>query len=242
MCLHYKQYIYFQCTIQTHFCYCLFNVHVYIFLHFLAVRTQCNFIMSDLDSYGIIYLAGNANIYLFKSINFRSFFLKTVRNRLFNLKGGEGVLWFFVLFRNCFSDNTRVRIFFFCRVKRNFFSPEFNIRLYDKNSESDYLFFPPPTSEYFFQQHWESEYFFGKKNITPPPPPPPLQVKWSFPNIYNVVYGVQCTALFSSLQLSHILCKLSLKSIFILIFDKPVNHKPILSCLHFMLRIYLSNN
>jgi hypothetical protein len=38
--------------------------------------------------------------------------------------------------------------------------PEFNIRLYDKNSESDYLFFPPPKSEYFFQQHWESEYFF----------------------------------------------------------------------------------
>ena len=36
--------------------------------------------------------------------------------------------------------------------------PEFNIRLYDKNSES----------EYFFQQHWESEYFFRKKNVTPP--------------------------------------------------------------------------
>jgi hypothetical protein len=41
--------------------------------------------------------------------------------------------------------------------------PEFNIRLYDKNSESDYFVFPPPKSEYFFQQHWESEYFFGKK-------------------------------------------------------------------------------
>jgi hypothetical protein len=51
-----------------------------------------------------------------------------------------------------FSDNTRVRIFFF--------PPEFNIRLYGKNSESDYFFFPPPKSEYFFQQHWESEYFF----------------------------------------------------------------------------------
>jgi hypothetical protein len=41
-------------------------------------------------------------------------------------------------------------------------NPEFNIRLYDKNSESDF-FFPPPKSEYFFQQHWESEYFFFKK-------------------------------------------------------------------------------
>ena len=62
---------------------------------------------------------------------------------------------------------THVRIFiFFCRAKHNFFSPEFNIKLYDKNSESDYYFFPPPKSEYFFR----------KKNI---PPPPPFQVKWS---------------------------------------------------------------
>jgi hypothetical protein len=41
-----------------------------------------------------------------------------------------------------------------------YFFPESNIRLYDKNSESDYVFFSPPKSEYFFQQHWESEYFF----------------------------------------------------------------------------------
>ena len=55
---------------------------------------------------------------------------------------------------------------FFFRTTREleylFFSPELNIRLYDKNSESDF-FFPPPKSEYFFQQHWESEYFFRKK-------------------------------------------------------------------------------
>jgi hypothetical protein len=44
-----------------------------------------------------------------------------------------------------------------------FFVSEFNIRLYDKNSESDFFFFPPPKSEYIFQQHWESEYFFRKK-------------------------------------------------------------------------------
>jgi hypothetical protein len=31
-----------------------------------------------------------------------------------------------------------------------FFPPEFNIRLYDKNSESDNYCFPPPKSEYFF--------------------------------------------------------------------------------------------
>jgi hypothetical protein len=83
-------------------------------------------------------------------------------------KRGRGRLWFFVSFRNFFSDNTRVRIFFS--------SSEFNIRLYDKNSESDFFFFPPPKSEYFFQQHWESEYFLENKTHNPP-----LQVKWSFP-------------------------------------------------------------
>ena len=52
---------------------------------------------------------------------------------------------------------------FFLSSKAQFFFPEFNIKLYDKNSESDYFFFPSPKSEYFFQQHWESEYFFRKK-------------------------------------------------------------------------------
>jgi hypothetical protein len=52
--------------------------------------------------------------------------------------------------------------YFFCRAKREIF-PELNIRLYDKNSESDYFFFPPPKSEICFQQHWESEYLFRKK-------------------------------------------------------------------------------
>ena len=54
----------------------------------------------------------------------------------------------FFLLRNFVSDNTRVRINFF---------PEFNIRLYDKNSESNFLF-PPPKSEYFFSN-------IGNRNI-----------------------------------------------------------------------------
>ena len=101
----------------------------------------------------------------------------SVRDRPFNLKrgGGGGGLWFFVSFRIFFPDNTRVRIFIFLARKARTIFPEYNIRLYDKNSESDF-FFPPPQSEYFFQQHWESEYFFRKKH-TPP------QVKWSFPYI-----------------------------------------------------------
>ena len=63
-------------------------------------------------------------------------------------------------------------LFFLSHQARIFF-PEFNIRLSDKNSESDYFFFPPPKSEYFFQQYWESEYFFTKKPITPPHLPRP---------------------------------------------------------------------
>jgi hypothetical protein len=69
----------------------------------------------------------------------------------------------------CFVQNTFFGqhksleyLFLVSRKARNFF-PEFNISLYDKNSESYYFFLPPPKSEYFFQQHWESEYFFRKK-------------------------------------------------------------------------------
>ena len=60
------------------------------------------------------------------------------------------------LFRSEFFFRTtrEIEYFFFCRAKREFFFPEFNIRLYDINSESDF-YFPPPKAEYFFQQHWE---------------------------------------------------------------------------------------
>ena len=85
-------------------------------------------------------------------------------DRPFNLQGGVMVFCFVQIF---FSDNTRVRIFIFLVVQSANIFPEFNIRLYDKNSESDYFFFPPPKSEYFFQQHWEPEYFF-RKNPYPP--------------------------------------------------------------------------
>jgi hypothetical protein len=69
------------------------------------------------------------------------------------------------LFRseNFFRTTRELEYLIFLLREARIFFPEFNIRLYDKNSESDYLFFPPPKSEYFFQQHWESEYFFSKK-------------------------------------------------------------------------------
>jgi hypothetical protein len=72
-----------------------------------------------------------------------STFYLYIRDRPFNLKGGYGFL-----FRSEFFFRTTQELeylFFLLRKVRNFF-PEFNIRLYDKNSESDYFFFPPPKS------------------------------------------------------------------------------------------------
>ena len=84
-----------------------------------------------------------------------------IRDRPFNLKGGGGM---FFLFRSeFFFQSTQEIKKKFVVAQSAIFFPEFNIRLYDKNSESYYFFFPPPKSEYFFQQHWESEYFFRKK-------------------------------------------------------------------------------
>ena len=65
-----------------------------------------------------------------------------------------------------FGQHELEYLFFLSREAQSFF-PVYNIRLYDKNSESDF-FFPPPKSEFFFQQHWESEYFFRKKYNPPP--------------------------------------------------------------------------
>jgi hypothetical protein len=81
-----------------------------------------------------------------------------IRDRPFNLQGwGYGFLFhseFF--FRTTQELEKKKKIV----VQSTNLYPQFNIRLIDKNSESDYFFFPPPKSEYFFQQHWESEYFF----------------------------------------------------------------------------------
>ena len=86
---------------------------------------------------------------------------KTVRDRPFNLKGGGG-LWFFISFRIFFSDNTRVRIFIFCRAKRDKFFQNTTLRYMTKTLDQ-IIFFSSTKIRIFFQQHWESEYFFRKK-------------------------------------------------------------------------------
>jgi hypothetical protein len=70
-----------------------------------------------------------------------------VRDRPFNLKGGG----YGFLFRSEFFFRTTQELeylFFLSLIARNVF-PEFNIRLYDKNSESDYFFSPTKIRIFF---------------------------------------------------------------------------------------------
>jgi hypothetical protein len=66
------------------------------------------------------------------------------------------------LLNTYFWDNTRVRIFFYCRAKHEIFSQNKTLGHMTKTL-NQIIFFSPPKSEYFFQQHWESEYFFLEK-------------------------------------------------------------------------------
>jgi hypothetical protein len=77
-----------------------------------------------------------------------------IRGRPFNLQG--------VFFRSeFFFRTTRELEYLFFSVAQIFF-PEFYIRLYDKNSESNF-FFPPPKSEYFFSNIGNENSFLEKK-------------------------------------------------------------------------------
>ena len=70
------------------------------------------------------------------------------RDRPFNLQ----VMVFCFAKKKIFRTTRELEyLFFFVAHSAKFYFQEFNIRLYDKNSESDYLLFPPPKSEYFFQ-------------------------------------------------------------------------------------------
>ena len=90
----------------------------------------------------------------------------------------------FFSFRIFFSDNTRVRIFtYFCRAMREKKFPEFNIRLHDKNSESDYFFFLHQNQN-IFSATFGTRIFSQKKTIVPPSS---LEVKWSVPNITSLI-------------------------------------------------------
>ena len=63
------------------------------------------------------YLTKRKRLYLYYYNRYRCWWI--IRDRPFNLKGRG--LWFFVSFRNFFSDNTRVRIFIFFVARSTIF-------------------------------------------------------------------------------------------------------------------------
>ena len=88
-----------------------------------------------------------------------------LRDRPFNLKGGG----YGFLFRSEFFYRTtqELEYLFFLSRKAQFFFPEFNIRLYDKNSESDYFFFLHRNQNIFFSNIGNQNIFFRKKPFPP---------------------------------------------------------------------------
>jgi hypothetical protein len=65
--------------------------------------------------------------------------VKHIRERPFNLKGGLEGGGYGLLFRseNFFWTTQELEYLYFLSCKAQIFFPEFNIRLYDKNSESE---------------------------------------------------------------------------------------------------------
>ena len=69
------------------------------------------------------------------------------------------------LFRSeCFFRTTQeLEYLFFLSRTMHIFFPEFNIRLYDKNSESDYFFFLHQNQNIFFSNIGNQNIFLEKK-------------------------------------------------------------------------------
>ena len=116
------------------------------------------------DSKGILvfnlkYEHAISFINLFKFINYYQM-PRSISSKLFVKGGGGGGYGF--LFRSEYLFRTKQELeclLFLSRKARNFV-PEFNIRLYDKNSESDYFFF----------LHQNQNIFLEKKNNPLPLP------------------------------------------------------------------------
>ena len=87
------------------------------------------------------------------------------RDRPFNLKwGGYGFLFRSEFF---FLTTQELEYLFFLSRKARIFFPEFNIRLYDKNSES-IIFFSSTKIRIFFSATLGIRIFFLEKNHNPP--------------------------------------------------------------------------
>ena len=98
-----------------------------------------------------------------------------IRNQPFN--------YVFFLFRNFFSDNTRVGIFiFFCRAKRNFFFQNLTLG-YMTKTLNQIIFFFLHQNQNIFSATLGIGIFFQKKNIASP-----LEVKQSIPQLTEILF------------------------------------------------------
>ena len=78
-----------------------------------------------------------------------------------------GGVCFFVSFRIVFSDNTRVRIFFFCRVKREFFFQNLTLGYMTKTLNQIIFFFLHQNQNIFFSNIGNQNIFLEKKPYPP---------------------------------------------------------------------------
>ena len=101
-------------------------------------------------------------------------------------RGWGGGLWFFVSFRKLFSDNTRVRILFFCHAKRNFFFQNLTLGCMTKTLNQIIFFFLHQNQNIFFSNNGNQNIILEKNHT-----PHPLQVKWSFLTIPSAKYERQ---------------------------------------------------
>ena len=88
----------------------------------------------------------------------------------FEIKG-ENVIHNFMVqmaYTEFFYGQNELEYLFFLSRKALFFFSEFNIKLYDKNSESDYFFFLHQNQNIFFSDIGNQNIFL-EKNIRPPP-------------------------------------------------------------------------
>ena len=83
---------------------------------------------------------------------------------------------FFCLVQNFFFRTTRVRIFFFCRAKRDFFPLQNSTLGYMTKIVNQIIFFFLHQNQNIFLATLgiRTDIFFRKKTYPPPPPPPPL--------------------------------------------------------------------
>ena len=76
-------------------------------------------------------------------------------------------IWFFVSFRIFLSDNTKVRIFIFCRAKREFFFQNLTLGYITKTLNQIIFFFLHQNQNIFFSNIGNQNIFL-EKNHNPP--------------------------------------------------------------------------